>query len=167
MIWKDMREMVFSCCNPHTTSYICKSVCKYFVQMFLSFMLLLSLYHSSPAEPSWEQSWHHINTVQSSCHSLGLHKRLISQNVWQEENMLPSRTPTSLHFPIPLVFFRDADTVSLRSVFEGRQQRPVWPDCAGTGFIIRFYLLGFQSCFVEEAVSLGCRQTHKQHCCAL
>lgn len=86
--------------------------------------------------------------------------------------MLPSCTPTSLHFPIPLVFFRDADTVSLRSVFEGRQQRPVWPgqskpDCTGTGFIIRFYLLGFQSCFVEKAVSLGCRQTHKQHCCAL
>lgn len=64
------------------TSYISKSACKYFLQIFL---------------PSWEQSlrWHHINTVQSSCHSLGLQKRLISQNVWQEENMLSSCTPTS------------------------------------------------------------------------
>lgn len=87
----------------------------------------LSLSHSSPAELSWEQSlcWHHINTVQSSCHSLRLQKRLIRQNVWQEKNMLPSCTPTSLHFPIPLVIRRHADIAS--SVFEERQQRPVWP----------------------------------------
>lgn len=45
--------------------------------------------------------------------------------------MLPSCTPTSLtpfiHFPIPLVILRDADIASLRSVFEERQQCPVWP----------------------------------------
>ena len=87
--------------------------------------------------------------------------------------MLPSCTPTSLtpftYFPIPVVILRDADIVSLRLEFEKMSCTACQskPNCAGNGFIIRFYLLGFQSCFVEEAVSLGCRQIHKQHCCAL
>lgn len=37
-----------------------------------------------------------------------------------------SLTPI-IHFPIPLVILRDADTVSLRLVCEERQQCPVWP----------------------------------------
>lgn len=41
--------------------------------------------------------------------------------------MLPSCTPTFLHFPISLVFPCDADTESLRSEFAGRQQCSVRP----------------------------------------
>lgn len=37
--------------------------------------------------------WHLINTIQSSCPSLGQHKRLIRLYVWQEGNMLPFCTP--------------------------------------------------------------------------